>query len=128
MANRGEEVAVDEDIEISGDFNARKGGYAVGNNTSGSGEETLSLRTGQQRRIKYADVTNSIVLVVLCAGLAILIALAAATLNKVNSQKTTIVYPYSVSVAYSSLGLIVLLYSFSTRQLGSASIYRISWL
>ena len=97
----------DDELEEQ-DFNDRKVNVSA-DGTSG-GEETQSLRTGQQikRRIKYADVTNSIVLIVLCAGLAILIALAAATLNKVSSQKTTIVYPYSVSVAYSSLGEVFL--------------------
>lgn len=68
--------------------------------------ETTSLRTGRQvnRRIKYSDVTNSIVLVVLCAGLAIVIALSAATLDKLNKQTTTVVVPPYVNVVYPAIG------------------------
>jgi len=74
----------------------------------GKDESTTSLRTGRQvernRRIKYSDVTNSIVLVVLCAGLAIIIALSAATLDKLNKQTTTVVVPPYVNVVYPALG------------------------
>lgn len=76
-------------------------------------EETTSLRTGYQvpnRRFKYADITNSIVLAILCAGLAILIALSAAILDKVNKQKTTVnvVNPPYVNVVYPALGNLLL--------------------
>ena len=85
-----------------------KENYSQIDSSVGPDGETTSLRTGRQvarnRRIKYSDVTNSIVLVVLCAGLAIIIALSAATLDKLNKQTTTVVVPPYVNVVYPALG------------------------
>ena len=119
---------MDMDMETSlddiykGEDRTQSGGYSIAaevDSKNSVGEETTSLRTGRQvpnRRFKYADITNSIVLAILCVGLAILIALSATILDKVNNQKTTVnvVNPPYVNVVYPALGTEVKKYMFAS--------------
>jgi hypothetical protein len=95
------------EIEVVGDLHDRNHQYSPADIKNVSDHEVESLngaRVPLRKRIKYADVTNSIVLVILCVGLAIVIAIVSATYNKVDNQTVKYIYPTSVSTVYPALG------------------------